>query len=392
MTPGARVAAAIEVLDAWRAGVPAEQALTRWARGARYAGSKDRAAVRDHVYDALRQLGSAEDLGGGSDGRALMLGLLRLTDVDPLTVFTGVGHAPAALSAEERTRVAGPVIPPDPGTDIPQWLRAPLAARAHSEESAAALLAALSRRAPVWLRVARRRGSVAAARSALAEDGIGTETTEASDTALRVTSGARALRRARAYLDGLVELQDLSAQRAVAFVDWPATGRILDYCAGGGGKALAIADRTGAEVFAHDALPRRMADLPPRAERAGVRIDQFAQSEVSSQAPFDAVLCDVPCSGSGTWRRDPEAKWRLTPEALDALLAQQAGILDDAAALVAPGGQLVYMTCSLLAPENEDQVAAFVERRDGWRPIATRIDTPLSASDGFFTACLRRDR
>jgi 16S rRNA (cytosine967-C5)-methyltransferase len=388
MTPGARVAAAISVLDAWREGMAVEQALTRWARGARYAGSKDRAAVRDHVYDALRRLRSAEALGGGTDGRALMLGLVRLSGLDPAALFTGEGHAPAALSEAERAMVAVSVGTPDPEADIPDWLRAPLAERAANPE---ALFTFFCARAPVWLRVNRRRGTVEAARDELARDGVETVSSEVTPGALRVTEGARRLRAARAYAEGRVELQDLSAQRAVGFVDWPRSGRILDYCAGGGGKALAIADRTDAALCAHDALPRRMADLPARAERAGVTIALLDTADLADHAPFDAVLCDVPCSGTGTWRRDPEAKWRLTPERLEQLRRLQAEILDAASPLVAPGGRLVYMTCSLLRAENEDQVGASMARAPGWSMIGTQLDTPLTASDGFFTAVLSRD-
>jgi 16S rRNA (cytosine967-C5)-methyltransferase len=390
MTPGARVAAAIAVLDDWQGGIAAEQALTRWARGARYAGSKDRAAVRDHVYDALRSLRSAEALGGGTDGRAVMLGLCRLTGCDPQGLFTGEGHAPLRLSEAEARMADAPRPELDPEIDIPDWLRAPLADRTTSGEDRAALSRALSRRAPVWLRVAARQGNVATAEAVLAEDGITTERDQLTGTALRITGGARRLRQARGYREGLVELQDLSAQRAVGFVDWPGEGRILDYCAGGGGKALAIADRSEAQVFAHDALPKRMADLPARAARAGVTIPTLATAELADSGPFTAVLCDVPCSGTGTWRRDPEAKWRLTPARLAELRRLQSAILDAAAPFVAPGGQLVYMTCSLLRAENEDQVAAFLERSGGWSLMGQRIDTPLSASDGFFTAVLRR--
>ncbi len=392
MTPGARVAAAIGVLDAWREGVAAEQALTRWARGARYAGSKDRAAVRDHVYDALRQLKSAERLGGGTSGRAVMLGHVRLSGLDPSTLFSGEGHAPEPLSEAERALGADTEGTLDPAIDIPDWLQGPLSQRTSTTDETDGLFRALCQRAPVWLRVVGRRGSVADAEAALAEDGIATERSGLSDGALQITEGARRLRSSRAYMDGLVELQDLSAQRAVAFVDWPGAGAILDYCAGGGGKALAIADRTDARVFAHDALPRRMADLPARAARAGVSIPRLDTNEAGKTAPFDAVLCDVPCSGTGTWRRDPEAKWRLTPERLADLHSVQAGILDAAASLVAPGGQLIYMTCSLLISENEDQIAAFTTRTSGWRVVGQQVDTPLSASDGFFTSVLRRDR
>jgi 16S rRNA (cytosine967-C5)-methyltransferase len=133
-----------------------------------------------------------------------------------------------------------------------------------------------------------------------------------------------------------------------------------------------------------------MSDLSARAERAGVGIAELAPGRAGERAPYDAVLCDVPCSGSGTWRRDPEAKWRLTPARLDELAALQAGILDEAAELVRAAGALVYMTCSLLPCENEEQVAAFLDRSPGWRLEGTRLDTPLTASDGFFTAVFRR--
>jgi 16S rRNA (cytosine967-C5)-methyltransferase len=135
---------------------------------------------------------------------------------------------------------------------------------------------------------------------------------------------------------------------------------------------------------AHDADPRRMADLGPRSARAGARIETWG-----GKGQFDVVLCDVPCSGSGTWRRDPEAKWRLTPEGLAKLTALQAKILDEASRHVRPGGALVYMTCSLFEAENEGQIAAFLARRPGWSCTLQGIETPLSASDGFFHAVLQ---
>lgn len=384
MTPGARYAAAIEVLDAWRAGSPAEQSLTRWARGARYAGSKDRAAVRDHVYDVLRRAGSCAAMGRGEDGRAMVLGLVRLQGGDPAQVFTGEGHAPAPLTPAEAdfdTVLANPKL------DVPSWTLPLLQARApHSLD---ALLEGFSQRAPLWVRVNLRRGSREDAQAALARDGLVTRADPDVATALEVTEGARKLRLSSAYETGLVEPQDLSVQWAMARVIWPEKGCILDYCAGGGGKSLAVADRTKARIVAHDAIPRRMADLEARAVRAGVSVEQRATASLPSVGPFDLVLTDVPCSGSGTWRRDPEAKWRLTPDALADLVALQAEILDHAAALVRPDGQLVYMTCSLFEAENEAQISNFLARHPAWRLEAQHLDTSLTASDGFFSATLR---
>lgn len=383
MTPGARVAAAIAVLDRWLAGVPVEQGLTNWARGARYAGAKDRAAVRDLVFDALRARGSAAHLGRGADGRALILGLLRLQGLDPAEVFTGVGHAPPPLDAVEAVPSA---TPPDPDVDCPDWLLPVLEAGLGADLPA--ILARMRERAPLYLRVNIRKATRDGVIAALAQDGIAAVADPGADTALLVASGARKVKSSAPYREGWVEPQDLSVQRAVARVDW-AGQSVLDYCAGGGGKSLAIAAQGAARVVAHDADPRRMSDLGERAARAGAAIARCMTSDLAALAPFDVVLCDVPCSGSGTWRRDPEAKWRLTPERLSAVIELQARILDEAHERVRPGGRLIYMTCSLIPEENDAQIRRFLERHLGWEMQGAWRDTPLSASDGFFCAALR---
>jgi 16S rRNA (cytosine967-C5)-methyltransferase len=259
-----------------------------------------------------------------------------------------------------------PPAQPDAAVDVPAWLIPALTERVGERRDD--LVATMGHRAPVWLRVNTRRTTVGDAIARLAEDGIEAEVDARGERALSVISGARRVKSSGAFADGWVEVQDLSAQRAVEAVAWPG-GRILDYCAGGGGKALAIAALSEAALFAHDAAPARMRDLP-------------------GAAPFDAVLCDVPCSGSGTWRRDPEAKWRLTPDRLAELETMQAGILAQAARLVRPQGRLVYMTCSLFVAENEAQVARFLDAHPGWSCAQQRAETPLDASDGFFHAVL----
>lgn len=385
MTPGARVSAAIEILDAMAEGLAAEQALTRWARKSRFAGSKDRAAVRDHVFDVLRNRRSAAHFGQGADGRALMIGMLRQQGADLEALFNAQGHAPAVLSAAEQSKVAPPE---DKGTlwNLPDWLLPEFERALVEKAEAAANL--LQQRAPVCLRVNMARTDLATAQKRLAAEGVETRATDVAPTALIVTEGARRIRNAACYLEGWVELQDGASQAVVAGL--PQAKRVLDYCAGGGGKALALAMDAQCEVFAHDVDPRRMADLPARAERAGATVQMLETARLEGQAPFDLVLCDAPCSGSGAWRRAAEGRWVLTQEKLNDLNVIQDEVLEHAKALVAPQGVLAYATCSLLSCENEDRVVAFLARNPEW--VCTqqqRLDLSGEA-DGFFVAHLTR--
>ena len=384
MTPASRHAAAIEVLDRVLAGEAAEKALTSWARGSRFAGSGDRAAVRDIVFDALRCRASHAALGGGLTGRGLVLGGLRERGVDPAEIFTGARHAPPPLSAEEAQggRVPGRI----EALDCPDWLVPELEASLGPDF--APVMTALRRRAPVQLRVNLRKATREAAADRLAADGIATAPSLLSPTALEVTAGTRAVQGSAAYAEGWVELQDAASQAAADTLPVAAGARVLDFCAGGGGKTLAIAGRAEARFFAHDAAPRRMADLPARAARAGVSVRLLGNP--AEAAPYDLVLCDAPCSGSGAWRRAPEAKWRLDRAGLDRLIALQAAILDAAAPLVAPGGVLAYATCSVIEAENGAQVAAFLGRTPGWRPAGAWRWLPGDGGDGFFIAHLTR--
>ncbi|WP_295043187.1 RsmB/NOP family class I SAM-dependent RNA methyltransferase [uncultured Paracoccus sp.] len=379
MTPAARISAAIQVLDQILAGQPAEQALLRWARSSRFAGSGDRAAVRDLVFDALRRRDSQAALGGSLTGRGLMIGGLRAAGQDPAEYFNGQGHAPAPLGTDDQP---GPV---QDFTDLPAWVR-PLW-DASLGDRAQAVAERMRQRAPVWLRVNPAKADAAQAIRALAQDGITAEPDARLPTALRVTANERRLSQGAAYRDGLVELQDLSPQLACAALPVVAGMRVLDYCAGGGGKVLAIAGRAaGLTLVAHDADPARMRDLPQRAERAGARV----QVAVTPKGAFDLVIADVPCSGSGTWRRTPDSKWRLTPQNLRDLVALQARILQQAASFVRPGGHLAYMTCSVLDDENGAQVDRFLVQNQDFGQVARRSWTPLDASDGFFLSLMAR--
>lgn len=387
MTPAARIAAAIEILDRVLEGAAAEQALTHWARGSRFAGSRDRAAVRDHVFDALRCLRSFAALGGASTGRGLMLGLLRASGTDPATIFTGEGYAPAVLS-EAELQAGTPALSRWAALDCPDWL-GPRLEQALGPDTDA-VLALMRERAPAVLRVNARRGSREAAIAALAAEGIAAVPHPLASFALEVTENAQKIRQSAAYGSGLVELQDAAPQAAVEAMPLSDGMRVLDLCAGGGGKTLAMAARAELKLFAHDIAPQRMADLSARADRAGVRVATLSTRDLARHAPYDIVLTDVPCSGSGTWRRAPEAKWALTPERLGDLARVQAAILDEAAMLCAPGGWLVYMTCSLLAEENRSQIDAFLARHPDFNLRHIRLFTQLEGGDGFFSAHLSR--
>ncbi|MFC0201736.1 RsmB/NOP family class I SAM-dependent RNA methyltransferase [Paracoccus rhizosphaerae] len=381
MTPAARIAAAIGVLDEILTGSPAEQALLRWSRASRFAGSGDRAALRDLVFGALRRRDSYAALGGALTGRGLMIGHARAEDLPLDDIFSGQGHGPAPLTPAETAHRASDL--PD---DLPDWLRPDW--QAALGPLAAEVAAAMTDRAPVWLRVNLARTDPPAAIAALAAEGIGTEPSELLPSALRVTANERTVARSAAYRDGLVELQDLSPQLACARLPLSPRMSVLDFCAGGGGKTLAIGARQpDARLTAHDASVARMADLPARAARAGLRVTVADRPKGS----FDLVVADVPCSGSGTWRRTPDAKWRLDRRRLDDLVALQAQILDRVAPLVAQGGWLAYMTCSVLTAENGRQVSDFLARRQGFRLVEDRLWTPLSGGDGFFLAILGRE-
>ena len=384
MTPAARVQAAIEVIDDFLTGRSGEMALTAWARRSRYAGSGDRAAVRDHVYDALRHLRSYAACGGGMSGRPIMIAALRKQGVDLRGIFTGDRFAPETLSAKEQ----------EPNEfnseaerfDIQGWLW-PIWCQDladHAEQAADNL----RQRAPVFLRVNIARTTREAALQKLNDEGINTEVHPFVPTALKVIDGARKVAQSDSYKQGLVELQDASSQASVCALTIRIKGPVLDYCAGGGGKALALAAWLGKKVHAHDELVSRMKDLPVRARRAQADIVLKTTDQVQ-QTKYGLVFCDVPCSGSGAWRRDPSGKWRLDADQLDNVLKRQFDILSNAADLVARDGVLLYATCSVLERENGQQIDLFLKQNSHWSLANSQQFLPDSNGDGFYFAILQ---
>ncbi len=377
MTPAARLSAAIEVMDRILAGGPVEQTLTNWGRAHRFAGSGDRHALRDLVFAALRCRRSHAALGGGLTGRGLILGGLRAAGGDPVHLFTGAGHAPAALTSAD----SGHAPLGDEALDVPDWLAPRL--RVSLGADYAAVMQAMQSRAPVFLRANLARTDRAGAVARLAADEI-TARLWGENTALEVTENERKIQNSAAYLQGFVELQDASSQSVVAALGVRAGQRVLDYCAGGGGKALGLA-AMGAKVDAHDANPARMRALPERAARSGAQVNIV--DNPAKTAPYDMILMDVPCSGSGSWRRDPQGKWALTEATLAEVVQVQAAILEACLPMIGVAGRLAYATCSLLAEENEAQIAAFLHRHPDWTARMQRF-SPVQGGDGFFVAVM----
>ncbi|HEX3422816.1 MAG TPA: RsmB/NOP family class I SAM-dependent RNA methyltransferase [Sphingomicrobium sp.] len=389
MTPAARLEAAVEILDEVIAsarddGPPADSIVSRYFKHRRYAGSKDRRAARELVFRTIRR--SAER---PESGRSAIVGLAR-EEPDLLDLF-GKPRGPETLNPDE---------PGTPAGLVPDWLRGELSELVTEEE-----WPALLERAPLDLRV----NVAKAARTELGDDFPTGEPTPFSPWGIRLPPDSR-IDDHPAFEAGLFEVQDEGSQ-LIALACEPKDGEdIVDLCAGAGGKSLALAAAApGSNILATDTNRPRLARLAPRAERAGAAIETRLLNppdELEDLAEWrekaDLVLIDAPCSGSGTWRRNPEGRWRLTPDRLDRVIAVQTRLLDIGAKLVRPGGRLVYAVCSILSREGAAQIERFRERHSSWiseNPgiVSGRSEgggwllTPAhDHTDGFFVARLRR--
>jgi 16S rRNA (cytosine967-C5)-methyltransferase len=411
MTPAARISASIEVLtDIETRHRPAADALKDWGLSHRFAGSGDRAAIAGLAYDALRRKASAAFLMQDASARASVIGMLRLQrDLSPdqiSALFDGARFAPARLSATEQHALAQASLagaPPHVRGDYPEWLDPQLARMfgdSRAEEGAA-----LAQRAPIDLRVntlVAPREKVAAALAHLA-----VTSTPWSALGLRLTPGpdakSPAIQSEPAFLKGMIEVQDEGSQIATLLTGAAPGEQVVDLCAGAGGKTLALAAmmENHGQIYATDLDKRRLAPIHARLERASARDVQIRTPRGGRDAPdpladlhgrIDLVVIDAPCTGTGTWRRNPDAKWRVRPGALTQRLAEQVEVLDRAATLVKPGGRIGYITCSILAEEGPDQVAAFLTRHTEFRLEPAPIDQALgAASADFRTAVLSLD-
>ena len=430
MTPGARVAAAIEVLaDIEARKRPAAEALKDWGVSHRFAGSGDRAAIGNLVFDCLRTRASAACAMGEASPRAVVLRTLvtgwGLSPEEIAALADGSGHAPQPLSEAERAGLRRELPADAPSHirgDYPEWLGPEFSrafgARAGEEG------AALGRRAPIDLRVNTLKADRDKVLKALRRFEAGA--TPYSPVGIRIEQAPGPGRSPHVEAEpghgkGWYEVQDEGSQAAALLSGAGPREQVIDLCAGSGGKTLALAalmENTG-QLYAYDSDRLRLRPIFERLKRAGVRNaqvlaagDRLALDKLEGK--MDLVLIDAPCTGSGVWRRRPDAKWRLSPQMLEARLAEQRAVLDEGAELVKPEGRLAYITCSVLPSENRDQVEAFLARHAGFRPIpwgrlwekaipgtpaapsadgsvGTLQMTPLShGTDGFFVAVLQR--
>lgn len=433
MRDGGKIAAAIEVLrDVLERRTPVKEAVRDWGKRSRFAGSRDRAWISGLVVDALRRKNSIEHAMGAAGPRALALGALKHAwgwDVRKIEEALKDEHAPPAMNANERE---GVLLAPDPSApahvrgDYPEWL-GPHMARAFGPDAVPEAMA-MATRAPVDLRVNTLKSDPEKAGRAL--ESVKAKPMPELKNGFRIPppdaiERGEAVEAIPAYSKGWVEVQDMGSQIAAAASCAAPGEQVLDYCAGGGGKTIAMAAmmENKGQIFSHDIDGRRLSALIPRIDRAGVRNVQLRHPKENASLDdldlkMDLVMIDAPCTGVGTWRRKPDAKWRVQPNALEKRMQDQAMILRTACNYVKPGGRLVYVTCSFLMEENEDQVAGFLADRPDFiaddaaeaairsgqltergaalvrkcrRPDGSVRLTPRTAgTDGFYMAVMRR--
>jgi 16S rRNA (cytosine967-C5)-methyltransferase len=406
MTPAARLQMAVDILEGLeKTAQPTDRFLKAWFRIRRFAGSKDRRAIAERVFCIQRSRAVLRHRMGSDAPRALVIASLLAEGADVDALFTG-GYGPASLTEVERAAIAV-TSPPAPDWvlgEFPQWLEDELT-RAFGDRLLVEMTA-LQARAPADIRVntlKTRREDVIAA---LTADSIASAATFYAPDGIRIGGDATNLSKSALFESGAFEFQDEAAQIASVLCGAEPGMRVLDLAAGAGGKSLALAAamQNQGEIVACDIRGEALFELERRAARAGVTIIKtLPLDHAQPSGLFDAAFVDAPCSGTGTWRRQPELRWRLTPARLAELMAIQDGLLDRAAALVRPGGRLFYATCSILPCENQDRAAAFLVRHPGFALVNLaenwagtcppglegdfRASPALTGTDGFYAAC-----
>ncbi|HRO00744.1 MAG TPA: RsmB/NOP family class I SAM-dependent RNA methyltransferase [Nitrobacter sp.] len=404
MTPAARLSAAIEVIEAIdNQRIPAAKALKEWGTAHRFAGSGDRAAISGLVYDVLRRQASSAWIMDDDTARARLFGMLKLErgmNADAIASLCDGGRfAPEPLTDGEQQALASRSLQDAPAHvagDYPEWLDVYLA-EAFGEDRAAEA-AAMASRAPLDLRVNTLKAKRDKVLGSLQH--LGVTATPWSPLGLRIMLGADArnpgIQAEEEFIKGAVEVQDEGSQVAALLSGARPGEQVIDLCAGAGGKTLALAAmmQGRGRLIATDRDKRQLAPIHERLSRAGVHNAEIRSPKGEAEplsdirASADLVLIDAPCTGTGTWRRNPDAKWRMRPGALDIRLKDQAEVLDRASALVKPGGRVVYVTCSVLPQENGEQIRKFIGRHPDFTvtPPARTASVLWDRADDFLAA------
>jgi 16S rRNA (cytosine967-C5)-methyltransferase len=411
MTPAARLQMAIEILEGLdKTAQPTDRFLKSWFRIRRFAGSKDRREIANRVFAVQRTRAALAHRMCNEIPRALVIAALLEAGEDIPASFTGGGYGPEPLSDAERAAIAAtPALAPLwVRGEFPQFLETELS-RAFGDRLLDEMVA-LQSRAPADLRVNTLKAQRDEVIAALNADGVLCAATPYAPHGIRIGSDATNLSKSALFESGAFEFQDEAAQIASALCVAQPGMRVLDLAAGAGGKSLAFAAsmQNQGEIVACDLRGEALFELEKRALRAGATIIKtLPLDHARPNGLFDMVLVDAPCTGSGTWRRQPELRWRLTPERIAYLMSVQDGLLDQAAALVRPGGRLFYATCSILGCENQDRIAAFQSRHPGFTPLNLAENWPhgpppglaedfraspaTTGTDGFYCAALSRE-
>ncbi|GAA0395990.1 RsmB/NOP family class I SAM-dependent RNA methyltransferase [Brevundimonas terrae] len=421
MTPAARLAAAASILDSIAQGrQPAEVVMKAWGTANRYAGSKDRRAIADRVYKVIRARARLSwIMGGREDGRALVIGSLHALDNLPLeeieALHSGDGYGPRPLSKQERSRITSVE------GELPGWVAAGLPKfvvedfqKVFGDDWQNQAHELMAPRAPIDLRINSLKTTREDVEGELRAAELSPEYTPWSELGLRLAAEPPPnIQALEGFKTGAFEIQDEGSQIICALVDAKPGTTVVDYCAGGGGKTLGLAQSMQGQgrLVASDVVNKRLENIRPRLERAGVEAELvlIGQNGGGLEALNDAadlVLVDAPCSGSGTWRRHPEDAWRLTADEVERLHGLQTRIMSQAAKLVKVGGRIAYVTCSMLSRENEDTAAAFEAAHPNFKPVpltedmhavatlakghTLRMSPASTGTDGFFFALYER--
>ncbi len=402
MRPISRAVAAIEIIDDYLTGKPIEVALKSWFRGSRFAGSSDRYSIRDIIFEVLRKRKSLifpfELRGYKENGRLLILSYLAdhhkkdelINEIKKNEYFPKPPNSNEINILEEKNQILAKA-PSSIAFDYPSFLASGLSQSLGADLKL--VMKKMQERAPLYLRVNLIKSQKPEVQEKLAGEGILCSGLSIATNALQVIDGRKLVKSSRSYNSGMIEIQDLSSQIMCDLPEIIEGGRILDYCAGGGGKTLAIASTimNRGELLAFDINQKRLTELISRANRAGAKIKLLNILDLKNyRSSCDVVFVDAPCSGSGIWRRDPQAKWNLTKNRLEELKENQAKLLKEASCQVKVGGVVIYVVCSLLPDEGDAQVNLFLMQNPNFRDLNRSLLHPLVAGDGFFRAVLKR--